>query len=302
MLATYTRRQVWMALMVLLGLGVAFSHVPQAVHAQEDEAAAEEGGEEAAADEGEGEGAAGEDGEKKEIVMKESYFWWFIKNSGFIGLIILILSIYFVSTVGRLFLEMRPTVAMPPDLVDECEDLLTKRQFKEIFAAVKDDQSPWGRIVSTGIAELPNGLAEAREAAERVAEVITVENEKKISMLAVLGSLGPMIGLLGTLKGMIASFSVIARSDTQLKASEVAGGISEALLLTFEGVALSVPAIYFFAVFRNRVSYLGVSTLLSADEFIRRFAHSARGKAAPAAAGTAPAGTAAAAAAAKPTK
>ncbi len=77
--------------------------------------------------------------------------------------------------------------------------------------------------------------------------------EKKISMLAVLGTLGPMIGLLGTLKGMIASFSVIAMSDTQLKASQVAGGISEALLLTFEGVALSVPAIYFFALFRNRV-------------------------------------------------
>ena len=93
-------------------------------------------------------------------------------------------------------------------------------------------------MLTTGITELPNGLAEAREAMERVGEAITAEMEKKISMLAVLGTLGPMIGLLGTLKGMIASFSVIARSDVQLKASEVAGGISEALVLTFEGVAL----------------------------------------------------------------
>ena len=119
---------------------------------------------------------------------------------------------------------------------------------------MKDDTSFFGRLLSTGIAELPNGLAEARDAMERVGESVTVEMEKKISMLAVLGTLGPMIGLLGTLKGMIASFSVIALSDTQLKASQVAGGISEALLLTFEGVALSVPAIYFYAVFRNRVS------------------------------------------------
>lgn len=286
MLATFQRRRIWFALLMLLGLVTTYNQALQPAYGQDDEkkeeAAADEGGGEEAAGEGEGEG-------EKKPKMKESYFWWFIKNSGVIGLIILILSIYFVSTVGRLFLEMRPSVAMPPDLVDECEDLLTKRQFKEIFAAVKDDQSPWGRIVSTGIAELPNGLAEAREAAERVGEVITVENEKKISMLAVLGSLGPMIGLLGTLKGMIASFSVIAMSDTQLKASEVAGGISEALLLTFEGVALSVPAIYFFAVFRNRVSYLGVTTLLNADEFVRRFAHAARGKGAPAATGAAPA-------------
>jgi len=124
--------------------------------------------------------------------------------------------------------------------------------------------------LSTGISELPNGLAEAREAMDRVGEAITAEMEKKISMLAVLGTLGPMIGLLGTLKGMIASFGVIARSDVQLKASEVANGISEALLLTFEGVALSVPAIYFFALFRNRISAYSASAMLDADAFVRR--------------------------------
>ena len=66
-----------------------------------------------------------------------------------------------------------------------------------------------------------------------------------------------------------------------LKASEVAGGISEALLLTFEGVALSVPAIYFFAMFRNRVSTISVATLLECDEFLRHFAHAARSKTPP---------------------
>jgi biopolymer transport protein ExbB len=97
-------------------------------------------------------------------------------------------------------------------------------------------------------------------------------------MMAVLGTLGPMIGLLGTLKGMIASFSVIAVSDTQLKASEVAGGISEALLLTFEGVALSVPAIYFFALFKNRVTSISTAAMLQADQFIRHFAHAGRSR------------------------
>ena len=111
---------------------------------------------------------------------------------------------------------------------------------------------------------------------DRVGESETVALEKQISMLAVLGTLGPMIGLMGTLKGMIASFSVIAMSDVQLKASEVAGGISEALLLTFEGVALSVPAIYFFAVFRNRVSTISVAAMVQADRMLRQIARSAR--------------------------
>lgn len=210
---------------------------------------------------------------------EKSRFWWFIESSGAIGAVILLLSIYFVSTVGRLFLEIRPQVAAPPELVDELTERLERREFKEIYATVKDDRAFLSRLLATGIAELPSGLAEARDAMERVGEAVTVEMEKKISMLAVLGTLGPMIGLLGTLKGMIASFSVIALSDVQLKASQVAGGISEALLLTFEGVALSVPAIYFFAVFRNRVSAISVTTMLQADEYLRHFAHAARNKA-----------------------
>ncbi len=212
---------------------------------------------------------------------EESMIWWIIETSGLIGAVILVLSIYFVSTVSRLFLEMRQKVATPPELVDELMELLQKREFKEIYALVKQDHSFLSRLLSAGIAELPSGLAEARDAMERVGEAVTVEMEKKISMLAVLGTLGPMIGLLGTLKGMIASFSVIARYDTQLKASEVAGGISEALVLTFEGVALSLPAIYFFAVFRNRVAAISVATLLQADEYLRHFAHAARSKTPP---------------------
>ena len=129
-----------------------------------------------------------------------------------------------------------------------------------------------------GIAELPSGLAEAREVMDRTADAETVDMERKISMLAVLGTLGPMIGLVGTLKGMIASFAVIALSDTQLKASEVAEGISEALLLTFEGVALRVPAIFFFAVFKNRVAKISVETLLAADELVRRLVQQAKQK------------------------
>jgi biopolymer transport protein ExbB len=204
--------------------------------------------------------------------------WWLIHTSGAIGAFIFLLSIYFIATVSRLFVELRPEVASPPQVVEGCKQLLEKRDFKTLYSQVKADKSFFSTVVTAGMAELSSGLEEARDAMERVGEALTVEMEKKISMLAVLGSLGPMIGLLGTLKGMIASFGTIAQSDTQLKASEVAGGISEALVLTFEGVALSVPAIYFFAVFRNRVSSISVGTLLEADEFVRRMAAAARGK------------------------
>ena len=208
-----------------------------------------------------------------------SYLVWIMKTSGLIGLVILCLSIYFIATVSRMFMELRMVTAMPPEVLAHCEAMLEQRDFKGIFNVVKEDDSYFSRVLVTGITELPNGLSEARESMERVAGMLTAEMEKKISMLAVLGTLGPMIGLLGTLKGMIASFSVIAMSDVQLKASEVAKGISEALLLTFEGVSLSVPSIFFFAVFRNRVSIISVTALARADEFLRHFAQAARAKA-----------------------
>jgi biopolymer transport protein ExbB len=233
---------------------------------------------------------AAQDAPDQPVHRPKSRLVWFIQSSGWIGAVIVLLSVYFIATVTRLFVELRQQVAAPPDLVKQCYDLLDKRDFKGIYTAVKDDDSDFAQIVTAGLTELATGLPEARDAMERVSENLTVGMEKKISMLAVLGTLGPMIGLLGTLKGMISSFSVIALSDTQLKASEVAGGISEALLLTFEGVALSVPAIYFFAVFRNRVSTISTATLLEADEFIRRFSAAARQKVAAAPVGMAAVG------------
>ena len=270
--SSWVRRKTWLLLGLTLCAAMAVTVVPRRVVAQEaDEKAAPAEAAPAAAP------AAGE--ETKHEAQVESFLVWVIRCSGIIGFIILVLSIYFVSTVGRLFWEMRVETAAPSELVLQCENLLEQRDFKGIYSLVKEDDSFFGRLLTTGITELPNGLAEAREAMDRVGEAITAEMEKKISMLAVIGTLGPMIGLLGTLKGMISAFSVIARSDVQLKASEVAGAISEALLLTFEGVALSVPAIYFFALFRNRIIYIATSVMLTGDQFLRHFSHAGRAKA-----------------------
>jgi biopolymer transport protein ExbB len=264
------RRRTLFFLGTLLCATWAVVALPRCLAAQDDKAAAAEGDK----------AAAPVEADSKKAAPPENFLVWVIKCSGFIGLVILVLSVYFVSTVGRLFWEMRIEVAAPPELVLQCESLLEQRDFKGVYNLVKDDDSFFSRLLTTGIADLPNGLAEAREAMERVGEAITAEMEKKISMLAVLGTLGPMIGLLGTLKGMIGSFGAIARSaGSTIDPSEVANKISEALLLTFEGVALSVPAIYFYALFRNRVIHISTSVTLSGDQFLRHFSHAGRAKA-----------------------
>jgi biopolymer transport protein ExbB len=93
--------------------------------------------------------------------------------------------------------------------------------------------------------------------------------ESRISYLAIIGQLGPMIGLVGTIWGMIMSFQEIATAaGSQPKPEKVAEGISTALFITLEGVALAVPAIFFFSFFRNRIAVITMEATKMADRTI----------------------------------
>lgn len=194
---------------------------------------------------------------------------WLIEVSGFIGLGILCLSFYFVAVVVQQFLELRPTVVAPPEVLEECDRLIQEGNARDVVKLVEQDDSFFSRSLHAGLSELEYSVDEARDKLERTADASTVNMEKKISILATIGTLGPMIGLLGTLKGMIRSFMAIAISGKNLEASEVAKGISEALVLTFEGVFLSIPAIFFYAMFRNRINKLSIETTMLADDYFR---------------------------------
>jgi len=67
----------------------------------------------------------------------ENFLLWVIKCSGVIGAGILLLSIYFVATVIRLFLEIREKVAAPPELIQACDDLIQARDFRELYKVAK---------------------------------------------------------------------------------------------------------------------------------------------------------------------
>jgi biopolymer transport protein ExbB len=245
---------------------VAIARPPQTVHAADPPKAEKSAPPAASSDAG---SAPTSESEARQPESK-SVLVWLVETSGWIGALLLVLSIYFVAKVVHMFSELRLEIAAPPEILQQCENMLKTKDFMGVYKLVKGDDSFFSTVLTAGLAELPQGLPEARDAMERVGETLVVELERKISMLAVIGTLGPMIGLLGTLMGMIHSFGAIARSGTQLNATQVASGISESLVLTFEGVGLAVPAIYFFALFRNRVASISTATMLAADEFVRR--------------------------------
>src|SRR5262249_19583085 len=99
---------------------------------------------------------------------------------------------------------------------------------------------------------------------------------------------GPMIGLVGTVYGMILSFRVIATAGSSPQASQLAAGISTALFATLEGIAISIPAIYFYAVFRNPIARLSREGALAAESLLEQFAPGVRSSVPPLAAAAVP--------------
>ncbi len=206
-----------------------------------------------------------------------SMLMWAIQASGPIGFCLLLLSIYFTALVIRLFMEFRMTEAVPPPLVEKLDVAIKDRKFQEAYDACRDNDSFLARVVRTGVANLPNGRAEAKEAMHDVTEEIVTGMEARISYLAIIGTLGPMIGLVGTIWGMIMSFQVIATAQgAQAKPAEIAEGISTALFITLEGVSLAVPAIYFHALFRNRIAQMAMETTKVADRTINSLVAAAK--------------------------
>ncbi len=194
-----------------------------------------------------------------------SFLIWLAHVSGIIGLFILILSIYFVAIVVKNFLELRMSVAAPEDVQATVNTMIEQKNYRELQGLLAQDGSFYSETLGVGIGELRYGLDEARNRMDLHTDTQVSRMERGIANMAVIGTLGPMIGLLGTLKGMIGAFSEIAISGVSLDASKVAHAISEALVLTFEGVLLSIPATFFYSYFRNKIQQIKSETMEVAD-------------------------------------
>jgi biopolymer transport protein ExbB len=217
----------------------------------------------------------GDEGTKPQA--RENMLQWAIRASGPIGLFLLCLSIYFTALVIRLFMEYRVSEAVPTPLVEKLETAIRDKKFQDAYDVCKESDSFLARLVRTGIANLPNGRPEAKDAMMAMTEEIVTGLEMKISYLATIGTLGPMIGLVGTVWGMIMSFQTIATAGgEQPRPERVAEGISTALFITLEGITLSVPAIFFFAFFRNRISQMTMEATKVADRTINSLVAAAK--------------------------
>jgi biopolymer transport protein ExbB len=204
-----------------------------------------------------------------------------IRSAGIVfGPLLLIISIGLVALIVLLAMDLRMDVAIPPEFVEEFTDTVNKRRFKEAFDLARADTSFLGRVLTAGMARLQYGIEDSREVVYNTVESIKASKEQLIAYLATIGTLGPMIGLVGTVFGMILSFMELGRGGSP-NAAELAKGISHALVVTLLGVAISVPAIFCHAFFRNRLIRMSMDTANIADDLLTQMYHNSRKPAPP---------------------
>lgn len=201
-----------------------------------------------------------------------SLLGWMFDALG-IGYSIIFLSLSFTLVaifIMNLMMARRESV-VPVDLVHNFESYLDEKKYQEAFDLAKADESFLGQVLSAGLGKLSSGYEQSIEAMQEVGEEETMKMEHRLSYLALIGTVAPMLGLFGTVDGMIRAFRVIATSDSTPKPQELASGISTALFTTLVGLAIAIPAISAYNILRNRVSRLVLEVGILSEGLMGRF-------------------------------
>ena len=179
-----------------------------------------------------------------------------VESSGSIGLVIFVASVIMVAVIAMLMLQYRRESVLPATFVGAFEAAINARDFKGAFELAKNDESLTARLLAAGMSKFNQGYDESMEAVQELADEEQMFTEHKLGYLALFAALGPLLGLLGTVVGMVISFNEISNSVMTPKPKDLAKGISMALVLTLEGLLLAIPSMVAYNLLRNRVALM----------------------------------------------
>jgi biopolymer transport protein ExbB len=219
---------------------------------------------------------AGQESDKAEpaAAPRPRLFKHILESAGwFFGPLLFLVSVALVALIVLLAMDLRLSVAIPPKFVDDFANTVNQRQFRQAYDLAKAQQSFLGRVLTAGMGRLQYGIDDAREVAYHTVESVKASKEHLITYLATIGALGPMLGLVGTVYGMIQSFMELSQPGKTPNPQRLAEGISHALVVTLLGVAVAVPAIFCHALFRNRLIRISMDTANVADDLLTQMFH-----------------------------
>jgi biopolymer transport protein ExbB len=194
-----------------------------------------------------------------------------IKAAGTVGVIIVGLSIAGLSLVITFAMQIRRDVMVPPDLLAHVEGLFEEEDYDAALEVVEGQACFLSSVMAAGLPRIDRPYHDIEVAMEEAGDQESSRLHQKIGYLSLIAAISPMLGLLGTVMGMVEAFDTIAGSKTSPKPSELANGISKALMTTMMGLSVAIPMSVAYFVFRNRVNNAIVEVANIATELMERF-------------------------------
>jgi len=194
-----------------------------------------------------------------------------IQLGGIVGWVIILLSCVALGLVIEYAISIRRTRLAPPRDILVLQKLIRERKFDEILKLDRGKISFLTQVVLAGLKESAQGYSAMLKAMEDTVEALNAALARKIEHLNVIGNIAPMLGLLGTVTGMLRCFNEISQVTGAIEPQQLASGIFEALITTCMGLIVAIPTIYCYALFRNRVDELSAEAALRAEELVNAF-------------------------------
>ncbi len=196
--------------------------------------------------------------------VKQLDVWALLEAGGTIGWIIMAISVWMVALLVQQLISLRRTTLMPVGLAEEVHTRIAAGQFPEANQACQNQPSYLGYILSAGLTEAGMGYSAVEKAMEDASQQQAARMFRGLEYFTVIGTIAPMLGLLGTVWGMILAFMEFEQK-TNPQVSELAPGIYKALVTTLQGLCVAIPALAIYSILRNRVDELVAQTTLMAE-------------------------------------
>lgn len=190
---------------------------------------------------------------KKISVARAFTFWNVVFGSGWLGAVIWIalfaaagLSVYFVVDSAITVREKR---IMSPALVEKVTAAMSEGDVLKALQSCEEEPGPLANILSAGFGQVEEGFEVIQEAVSKAAELETERITQKLNWMAVIPNLATMLGLLGTVQGMIMAFASIGTGTPDIGFLAVA--IAQALYTTFAGLSIAIPTVGVYQSLKN---------------------------------------------------
>ena len=184
---------------------------------------------------------------------------------------LLLLSMLSIGLIGYVAMRNRRREILPDESIEHLKSALSREQYSDAIRLAGDDPSDFGRIMHSALREASHGFGAMMFGLQQASEELATERLRRIELLNVLGQVSPMIGLFGTVYGMILAFRSIVAAGGNADPVLLAGGIGTALTTTFWGLVVAIPALAGYAIVRNKIESLSAEATLTAVELINEF-------------------------------